>query len=186
MSQTIGIIGGGQLGRMLAIAASRLNFHTVILEPLDDCPAAQLTNHQIVKAYDDPTGLAELALREGKIAHVVRNFAVAAELAGSRSVRERTRDEVEYFTRLSEDEEYMDLELSRINLLDTLQSTSSTATWITLCGFPVIGLGLLFGNPSVANTGWAVSGLALLVWLTAGVFSRMFVLRIPYEHLEED
>ena len=132
------------------------------------------------------TGLAELALRDGRIAHVVHNFAAAAELAGSRSVRQRTRDEVEYFTRLNEDEEYMDLELSRINLLDTLQSTSSTATWITLCGFPVIGLGLLFGNPSVANTGWAVSGLALLVWLAAGVFSRMFVLRIPYEHLEED
>ncbi|MDC9835365.1 5-(carboxyamino)imidazole ribonucleotide synthase [Rhizobium binxianense] len=58
---TIGIIGGGQLGRMLAIAAARLNFRTVILEPQTDCPAAQLANRQITAAYDDPAALAELA-----------------------------------------------------------------------------------------------------------------------------
>ena len=35
-AQTIGIIGGGQLGRMLAMAAARLNFRTIILEPQAD------------------------------------------------------------------------------------------------------------------------------------------------------
>ncbi|MGO7609334.1 5-(carboxyamino)imidazole ribonucleotide synthase, partial [Rhizobium ruizarguesonis] len=53
--RTIGIIGGGQLGRMLAIAAARLNFRTIILEPPPDCPAAQLANRQITDAYDDPS-----------------------------------------------------------------------------------------------------------------------------------
>ncbi|EJC77766.1 phosphoribosylaminoimidazole carboxylase, PurK protein [Rhizobium leguminosarum bv. trifolii WSM2012] len=60
-AKTIGIIGGGQLGRMLAIAAARLNFRTVILEPQADCPAAQLANRQITAAYDDPMALVELA-----------------------------------------------------------------------------------------------------------------------------
>jgi 5-(carboxyamino)imidazole ribonucleotide synthase len=59
--KTIGIIGGGQLGRMLAMAASRLNFRTIILEPQPDCPAAQLANSQIVAAYDDRIALAQLA-----------------------------------------------------------------------------------------------------------------------------
>ena len=59
--KTIGIIGGGQLGRMLAMAASRLNFRTIILEPQADSPALQLANRQIVAAYDDETALAELA-----------------------------------------------------------------------------------------------------------------------------
>ncbi|MCO6185054.1 5-(carboxyamino)imidazole ribonucleotide synthase [Rhizobium sp. L1K21] len=59
--QTIGIIGGGQLGRMLAMAAARLSFHTIILEPQKDCPAAQVANRQIVAAYDDKKALAELA-----------------------------------------------------------------------------------------------------------------------------
>src|SRR5690606_18453195 len=57
----IGIIGGGQLGRMLAIAAVRLGYQTIILEPQADCPAAQTANRQIVAAYDDPAALAELA-----------------------------------------------------------------------------------------------------------------------------
>ncbi len=62
-ARTIGIIGGGQLGRMLAMAAARLNFRTVILEPQADCPAAQVANEQITAAYDDPAALAELADR---------------------------------------------------------------------------------------------------------------------------
>jgi len=59
--RTIGIIGGGQLGRMLAMAAARLNYRTVILEPQADSPAAQVANHQITAAYDDTAALAELA-----------------------------------------------------------------------------------------------------------------------------
>ncbi|MGN6146622.1 MAG: hypothetical protein ACTHOP_23905, partial [Mesorhizobium sp.] len=57
---TIGIIGGGQLGRMLAMAAARLGYRTVVLEPQPDCPAAQVANRQVVAAYDDPAALAEL------------------------------------------------------------------------------------------------------------------------------
>ena len=52
-SRTIGIIGGGQLARMLAMAAARLNFRTIVLEPQADCPAAQICNRQIVAAYED-------------------------------------------------------------------------------------------------------------------------------------
>jgi 5-(carboxyamino)imidazole ribonucleotide synthase len=59
--RTIGIIGGGQLGRMLAMAAARLNFRTIILEPQIDCPAAQVANSQIVAAYDDAAALERLA-----------------------------------------------------------------------------------------------------------------------------
>ena len=56
---TIGIIGGGQLGRMLAMAAARLGYRTIVLEPQADCPAAQVCNSQIVAAYDDAAALAE-------------------------------------------------------------------------------------------------------------------------------
>ena len=58
---TVGIIGGGQLGRMLAMAAARLGYRTMVLEPVGDCPAAQVANRQIVAAYDDAYGLARLA-----------------------------------------------------------------------------------------------------------------------------
>lgn len=58
---TIGLIGGGQLGRMLAISAARLGYRTIVLEPDAGCPAAQVANGLIVAAYDDPTALDELA-----------------------------------------------------------------------------------------------------------------------------
>ncbi|MBK5570479.1 5-(carboxyamino)imidazole ribonucleotide synthase, partial [Ensifer sp. SSB1] len=85
---TIGIIGGGQLGRMLAMAAARLNFRTVILEPQVDCPAAQVANEQIVAAYDDEAALGQLAAVSDIITYEFENVPVAAaeRLAAKRPV----------------------------------------------------------------------------------------------------
>lgn len=58
---TIGILGGGQLGRMLAQAANRLGFDVAILEPEPDSPAGRVAAHQVVGAYDDPEALGQLA-----------------------------------------------------------------------------------------------------------------------------
>jgi 5-(carboxyamino)imidazole ribonucleotide synthase len=60
-ASTIGILGGGQLGRMLAMAAARLGFDVAILEPEADAPAGRVAAHVIAKAYDDPAGLKALA-----------------------------------------------------------------------------------------------------------------------------
>ena len=76
--ETIGIIGGGQLGRMLAIAAARLGYRTVILEPQANCPAAQLANRQIVAPYDDAGALAELACACAVVTYEFENVPVAA------------------------------------------------------------------------------------------------------------
>ncbi len=75
---TIGIIGGGQLGRMLAMAAARLNFRTIILEPQPDCPAAQLASEQIVAAYDDEEALDALARACDVVTYEFENVPVAA------------------------------------------------------------------------------------------------------------
>lgn len=77
-TKTIGIIGGGQLGRMLAMAASRLNFRTVILEPQPDSPALQLANRQIVGAYDDEAALGELADACDVVTYEFENVPVGA------------------------------------------------------------------------------------------------------------
>jgi 5-(carboxyamino)imidazole ribonucleotide synthase len=50
---TIGIIGGGQLGRMLAVAAARLGYKCHVLDPSADGPAAQVSAHFTRAAYDD-------------------------------------------------------------------------------------------------------------------------------------
>ncbi len=74
----IGIIGGGQLGRMLAMAAARLGYETIILEPQAGCPAAQVANRQIVAAYDDPEALAQLAALSDVITYEFENVPVSA------------------------------------------------------------------------------------------------------------
>ena len=75
---TIGIIGGGQLGRMLAIAAARLGYRTVILEPQPDCPAAQVANRQIVAAYDDAAALARTRQASDVVTYEFENVPVGA------------------------------------------------------------------------------------------------------------
>src|SRR5207237_878001 len=59
----LGILGGGQLGRMTLQAASRLGIDTVIAERFPDSPAARLTSHSLVfpDGWDDPRLLDRLA-----------------------------------------------------------------------------------------------------------------------------
>jgi 5-(carboxyamino)imidazole ribonucleotide synthase len=83
---TIGIIGGGQLGRMLAMAAARLGYRTTILEPQPDCPAAQVANRQIVAAYDDASALEELARTSAVVTYEFENVPVAAAEALAKNV----------------------------------------------------------------------------------------------------
>ena len=58
---TIGILGGGQLGRMLALAARGLGYRIAVLDPNADCPAAGVADRVITAAYDDPAAGLELA-----------------------------------------------------------------------------------------------------------------------------
>jgi len=57
----IGLIGGGQLGRMLVRAAKSLGCTCVVLDPVQGSPAGQLAGHQIVGEYSDPSRVRELA-----------------------------------------------------------------------------------------------------------------------------
>jgi 5-(carboxyamino)imidazole ribonucleotide synthase len=75
---TIGILGGGQLGRMLALAAGRLGFDVAILEPQPNAPASRVAAHTVVGAYDDPAALAELAKLASVVTYEFENVPAAA------------------------------------------------------------------------------------------------------------
>jgi len=60
---TLGVVGGGQLGRMLAEAASPLGVDVVVSDPTDPAPAASVASDQVVGAFDDADTLEELAER---------------------------------------------------------------------------------------------------------------------------
>lgn len=57
---TIGIIGGGQLGRMMAISAKSMGYKVAVLEPGKDSPLAQVADIEINAAYNDEAALTKL------------------------------------------------------------------------------------------------------------------------------
>jgi 5-(carboxyamino)imidazole ribonucleotide synthase len=76
--ETIGILGGGQLGRMLSAAAARLGFDVVILDPEPDAPAGRVAAHTIVAEYDDPQGLQALAATADVVTYEFENVPASA------------------------------------------------------------------------------------------------------------
>ena len=75
---TIGILGGGQLGRMLAVAASRLGFKTCVYEPGGDCPASHVANYHFQKPYDDLEALKQFAESVDVITYEFENIPTSA------------------------------------------------------------------------------------------------------------
>lgn len=61
MKKRIGIVGGGQLGRLIAIDAKRLGFTVNIIDPTPNSPAGQVADHQIVANYNDDKAIRHLA-----------------------------------------------------------------------------------------------------------------------------
>ena len=74
---TIGIVGGGQLGRMSALAAARLGYRVHILTPEADSPAAQVSAGVTVGAYDDPDALRAFAAASDVITFEFENVSAA-------------------------------------------------------------------------------------------------------------
>ena len=64
---TIGLIGGGQLGRMLVFEAKRMGFNVIVLDPKTNSPAGQVADDQIVAGFDDIKAYRELAFKSDVI-----------------------------------------------------------------------------------------------------------------------
>jgi 5-(carboxyamino)imidazole ribonucleotide synthase len=70
-TETLGVVGGGQLGRMLAEAAAPLGVEVVVLDPTPDCPASPVARDQIVADFDDEAGVRELAARADHLTYEI-------------------------------------------------------------------------------------------------------------------
>jgi 5-(carboxyamino)imidazole ribonucleotide synthase len=76
--ETIGIIGGGQLGRMMALSAKSLGFRVAVLDPTENCPCGQVADIEINGAYDDLAALKELARVSDVITFEFENISAEA------------------------------------------------------------------------------------------------------------
>ncbi len=86
---TIGIIGGGQLGRMLALAARAMGYRIAIMDPDRECPAASLADELVVGAYDDVGAAVRLAEMSSVVTYELEHVAAAVgrAAAGIRPLR---------------------------------------------------------------------------------------------------
>jgi 5-(carboxyamino)imidazole ribonucleotide synthase len=75
---TIGILGGGQLGRMIALAAADFGLKTIVYEPEISGPAAQVTNQHMAGAYSDEERLKAFAARADVITYEFENVPAEA------------------------------------------------------------------------------------------------------------
>jgi 5-(carboxyamino)imidazole ribonucleotide synthase len=85
---TLGVIGGGQLGRMFAHAAQRMGYATAVLDPAPDSPAGRVSQHHVQADYSDIDGLARLAGLAGAITTEFENVPAPSleHLAAARPV----------------------------------------------------------------------------------------------------
>lgn len=77
----VGIIGGGQLGKMIAHEARRMSFKVIVLDPTEGCPAARIADEQIVADFKDESAIMLLADRCDVLTYEI-------ELANSSALRQ--------------------------------------------------------------------------------------------------
>ncbi|KAJ0079781.1 hypothetical protein Patl1_23253 [Pistacia atlantica] len=73
----VGVLGGGQLGRMLCQAASQMAIKVMVLDPLENCPASALSYHHMVGSFDDSATVEEFAKRCGVLTVEIEHVDVA-------------------------------------------------------------------------------------------------------------
>jgi 5-(carboxyamino)imidazole ribonucleotide synthase len=72
--QTIGIIGGGQLGRMMCLAAKAMGYYVAVLDPTENCPCGQVADIEITAAYNDLNAIKKLASVSDVITYEFENI----------------------------------------------------------------------------------------------------------------
>lgn len=78
MIQTIGVIGGGQLGRMFTLDAKRMGYDVITLDPQPHSPCGQVADEQIVAQYDDLAAIDDLGKKTDIVTYEFENIAIAS------------------------------------------------------------------------------------------------------------
>ena len=74
---TLGVLGGGQLGRMFTVAARKMGYRVIVLDPDPMSPAASLANEHLQKEYTDPEALTYIATHCAAVTTEFENVPVA-------------------------------------------------------------------------------------------------------------
>jgi tetratricopeptide (TPR) repeat protein len=121
-------------------------------------------------------GLADIALRDGKLAHVIHHYHEAARVASEQALVRYAARESDYYTLLNDDDDYLATELRRINWLQHVTRVRRLSAR-TINGGILLALAGSFLEPTLGNIGWSLASSAMILWLFALLISRLLVSR---------
>jgi tetratricopeptide (TPR) repeat protein len=109
-------------------------------------------------------GLADIALREGKLAHVIHHYQEAVRVTSEPALARYAKRERDYYSLLNDDEEYLATELRRINWLQHVTRLRRLSSRVVNGGI-LLALGGGFVDPAFGSVGWSLASSAMIVWL---------------------
>lgn len=167
----------------LRLACARAGNDLVLLpligECLLECGDARQAKLVLEKAvdidrdnYKARLGLADLALREGKLAHVIHHYHEAARVSSEQALVRYARREAEYYGRLNSDDEYLTTELRRINWLQTITRVRRLSARVTNAAI-LVALAGGFVDLTLGSVGWSIASSSLIVWILTLIGTRI-------------
>lgn len=117
-------------------------------------------------------GLANLALSEGKLAHVIHHYRDAARAVLEHTLAGYARREGDYYARLNEDDDYLSSELRRINWLHYALRIRRLAARVTNASI-LIALLVPYIDEALVSICWSLATSALIAWI-----SSLFAVRL--------
>lgn len=121
-------------------------------------------------------GLAEVALGEGKLAHVIHHYREAARVAAEAACARLAHREADYYARLNDDDNYLNSELRRMTWFEgagRIQQLTARVSFAAL----LVALAGSFLNQFVVGFGWAVASSSIIGWSGAIVLRKILARR---------
>jgi len=161
----------------LRLSASRAGQDATLLmligESLVECGDVKLAERLLQRAVDlNPRNfrawveLADLALRNGKLAHVIHHYRDAAHVAPDKALALYARREGDYYARLNDDEDYLATELRRISWLQNTVRVRRLAGRVANASILVALVGPYI-DPAISSIGWSLASSSLVAWVSA-------------------
>ena len=126
--------------------------------------------------YRAQLGLAEVALSDGKLAHVIHHYSDAARIAPDKATAGLARREADYYSRLNNDEDYLAAELRRMNWLEGANRVQHLTARVSFAAMLIAVLGSSV-DQVVAGLGWALASSSIIAWTGALLTRKLMATR---------
>src|SRR5882762_8005498 len=127
-------------------------------------------------AYRAQLGLAEVALTDGKLAHVIHHYNDSVRIAPDKATANLARREADYYSRLNNDEDYLAAELRRMNWLEGANRVQRLTARVSFAAMLVALLGSSI-DQAVAGLGWALASSSIIAWSGSLITRKLLATR---------